>query len=83
MSLEDIGSIEALLCCTPTSRTETTHHCALVMGQGVSVLVILASEAFDVVFASWNRALLGTLLLVREHVRLEVLDMSATGCDRA
>lgn len=49
----------------------------------MSVLVIFASETFDMIFASRNWALLRALVLVSEHVRLEILDMSATGRDRA
>lgn len=50
------------------------------MSQGVSILVILASESLGVVLASLNRTLLRTLILMREHMGLEVLeDLTAVG----
>lgn len=39
------------------------------MGQGMSVLIVLAREALDVVLACLNGALLRSLGLMREHVR--------------
>jgi hypothetical protein len=74
MPLEDIGAVERLLSRGTGSRTETAHHCSLVVGQGVSVLVVLAREALDVVIARLNWALFGAFRLVRQHVRLQVLE---------
>ena len=79
MSLEYVGAIEALLGCAATARTEPAHHRTLVVRQGVSILVVFACETFGMVFACWNRALFRSLILMRQHVRLEVLDMSAAG----
>ena len=53
------------------------------MGQGVAVLIVFACNTLNVVFACLNGTLLGSLILVSEHVRLQVLDMSAASCDRA
>lgn len=83
MPLEDIGAIEALLCGASTARAEAADHRSLVMGEGVSILVVLPSETLGVVFTSRNRALLGSLVLVSEHVSLQVLHMSTAGCDGA
>lgn len=77
MSLEDVCTIEALLRRTARTRAETAHHRALIMRQSVSILVVLASEAFGVVFAGWDGALLRSFILVSEHVRLQVFEVSA------
>jgi hypothetical protein len=74
MSLEDIGAVEAFLRSSARARAETAHHGSLVVRQGVPVLVILACEALDVVFAGLDWALLGTLSLVGEHVSLQILE---------
>ena len=78
MSFEHICAVEALLGRAAGAWTETAHHGSLVVRQGVSVLVVFAREAFGVVLASWDRAFLRALILVCEHVRLEVLEVSAT-----
>ena len=83
MSLEDIGSVEALLRRAPAAWTETANHRPLVVSQGVSVLVVLPRESLGVVFTSGDRALFRSLILVREHVRLEILNMSAACGNRA
>lgn len=44
------------------------------MGKGVAVLVVLPSETFDVVLTVDNRALLGSLSLMSEHVGLQVFE---------
>lgn len=74
VSLEDICAVERLLSRGARSGTEATDHSALVVGQGVAVLVILASKPLDVVFTRHDGALLGSLSLVSEHVRLEILE---------
>ena len=79
MSLEDIGPVEALFGCAATAWTEAAHHCAFVVCQGMSVLVILPSEAFRVILAGWDGTFFRPFVLVREHVRLEILDMT-TAC---
>lgn len=76
--LEDIGAVERLLRSRAGSRTETAHHGTLVVSQGVAVLVVLASEALDVILAGLDGTLLGSLVLVGEHVCLEVLEDLAT-----
>ena len=48
------------------------------MGQGVTVLVILARETFDVVFAGRNWAFFRPFWLVGEHVRFQVSEHTAT-----
>lgn len=77
MPFEDVRTVEALFRGASRAGAEAAHHSALVVGQGVSVLVVLAGKAFGVVFASGNWALLRALVLVREHVRLEVLEVLA------
>lgn len=83
MSLEDICSIETLLRCATASRAETTHHRSFVMSECVTILIVFSCEAFDVVFARDHRALFWTLILMCEHVGLQVLDVSSTGGDGA
>ena len=53
------------------------------MGQGVTVLVILASEAFDVIFTSKDRAFLGSLGLVSKHVSFQIFEDSSAVWVRA
>lgn len=48
------------------------------MSQGVSVLVVFPCETLDVVVARLNRALFRALSLVRQHMRLQVLERLAT-----
>ena len=68
MAFENVGSIEAFLGSRARSWTEPAHHIALVVSQRVAVLVVLSSEALVVVGAVDNRALLGSLGLMGEHV---------------
>lgn len=74
MSLEDIGTVEALLCSRSTARAEAADHSALVVSESVPVLVVLPGEALDVVFAGRDRALLWPFVLVGKHVCLQVLE---------
>ena len=64
MSLENIGTIEALLRRGSIARTEAAHHGALVMGKSMPVLVILSRESLDVVVTCLNGALLRALILM-------------------
>lgn len=48
------------------------------MGQGVAVLIIFPRETLDVVVASLDRALLWSLILVSQHVCLEILEHLST-----
>ena len=82
MSLEDIGTIEALFSRAATAWTETAHHCAFVVCQGMSILVIFPREAFRVILACRDWTFLRPLVLVCEHVRLQVLDMATACCYR-
>jgi len=77
MSFEHICAVEALLSRAARTWTETTHHSSLVVRQSVSVLVVLSCEALGVVFASRDRTFLRTLILVCEHVRLEIFEVPA------
>ena len=80
MSLKNVGAVERFFCRRARPRAESANHGTLVMGEGVSILVVLASEAFDVVVASLNRALLWSLILVSQHVCFQVFeDLSALG----
>jgi hypothetical protein len=75
MSLEDVRAVEALLGRATRAWAEAAHHRAFVVRQCVSVLVVLACETFSVVLACGDRALLRALILVCEHVCLEVLEV--------
>lgn len=80
VALEDVGTIEGLLRSRAGAWAEAADHCAFVMCEGVTVLVILASKALCVVLAGLNGALLRPLSLVSEHVGLEVLEgLAAVG----
>lgn len=48
------------------------------MGQGVTIFVVLSCESLDVVVARLDRALLRTLVLVSEHVRLQIFEDLST-----
>lgn len=74
VTLEDVRSVERLLGGRARAGTETTHHCPFVVGQGVSVLVVLSCKTFDVVVTGLNRALLWPLSLMGQHVRLQVFE---------
>jgi len=78
VSFEDIRAIEALLGCASAAWAEATHHSTLVMRQSMSVLVVLACEAFDMVLACCNWAFLWSLILMRKHVRLEIFHVAST-----
>lgn len=83
MSLEDISAVEALLCGAAATRTEAADHGTFVVSEGMSVLVVLASKALCVVLACRYWALLWTLVLVCEHMCLEILDMPSACRNRA
>ncbi len=78
MSLEDIRTIEAFLRGGPGPRTEVAYHRSLVVSQGVTVLVVFARETFLMIFADYDGALLRSFGLMRQHMRLEVLEVSTT-----
>lgn len=74
VSLEDVGAVKRLLGRRPRSGAEATDHVALVVRQGMTVLVILASKPLNVVLASGDGALFRALSLMGEHVGLEILE---------
>ena len=74
MAFEDVCSVERLLGWSARAGTETTDHCAFVVGEGVTVLVILASEALDVIITCCYWAFLWSFRLVGEHVCFQVLE---------
>jgi hypothetical protein len=78
MAFEDVCSIEALLRRRARSRAKSANHVALVVGQRVAVLIILASESLVVVGAVDYWALLWSLGQMGEHVGLEILEWSST-----
>ena len=83
MPFEDVGAVEALLRRRSTTWTETTHHGTLVVCKGVSVLVVFPRETLYMVLAGGDGALLWPFVLVSEHVRLQVLEDTATLGKRA
>ncbi len=78
MTLEDVSAIETLLGSRARSRAESAHHVALVMGQGMSILIVLAGKALLVVVACHNRTFFRPFRLMGKHVRLQVLEQPAT-----
>jgi hypothetical protein len=78
MSLEHVRTVKALLGRAARAWAETAYHGSLVVRQCVPVLVVLACEALSVVFASRDWTFLWALILVCEHVRLEVFEVPAT-----
>lgn len=81
MSLEDVCTVETLLRCATTARAEATDHRSLVMGKSMTVLVVLSCEAFGMVLAGYHRTLLWSLVLMRKHMSLQILDIPSTGGD--
>ena len=78
VALEHVCTVEALLGGGSGVRTEATDHGALVVGKGVPVLVVLAGKPLSVVLAAGDGAFLRSLILVRQHVRFQVLvDLAA------
>lgn len=78
MALEHVGAVEGLLVSRAGSGAERADHGALVVRQGMSILVVLAREAFGVVLACLNGAFLGTHVLVSQHVRCQILHYATT-----
>jgi hypothetical protein len=52
---------------------EGTDHSAFVMCKCVAILIVLASKAFGVVFARFDRTLFWSLFHVGKHVCREIL----------
>jgi len=48
------------------------------MSESVPVLVVLSGEALDVIVTCLDGALLGPLILVGQHVRLQILEHLST-----
>lgn len=78
MPLEDVCTVETLFGRAARAWAETAHHSALVVSQGVAVLVILPGKALGMILACGNWALLRALILVSEHMCLQVLEVPAT-----
>lgn len=78
MPLEDVGTVKALLRSRSTAWAKATDHSALVVSESVPVLVVLPRESLDVVLAGGDWALLRALVLVCEHVGLQVLEHAST-----
>lgn len=78
VTLEHIGAVEALFGSFTAVGTEAADHGALVVGQGVSVLVVFASETFLVVLARHDRTLFRALGLVCEEMSFEILEEPTT-----
>lgn len=74
MSLEDVYALKALFRRIAGARAEPAYHGALIVCQGVAVPVVFAGEALRMVFACRDWALFRALILVREHVRLKILE---------
>jgi hypothetical protein len=77
VTLENIGAVKRLLSRGSRSRAEAAHHGTFVVSKGMAVFVVLPSEALDVVITCGDWALLRSLILVSEHMRLEVLERLA------
>ena len=74
MSFEDVRTIERFLCRRSRTWAETTHHRTFVVSQGMSIFVVFSGKAFDVVVTCLDGAFLWSFILVRKHVRLQVLE---------
>ena len=68
VSFEDIGAREHLFEGASDTGTKGADHRTAVVRQGMPILVVLARKSLCMVFACYDRALLGSFLLVREHV---------------
>ena len=64
MTLEDIGAVKALLRGGARAGAKIAHHSALVVGQGVPILVVLACKSFLVILARNDWAFLRPLRLM-------------------
>jgi len=74
VSLEDVGSVEALFGGRAGARAKSAHHSALVMGQCVSVFVVFAGKPFLIVFTGQDWAFLRSLGLMCKHVSFQVFE---------
>ncbi len=78
MTFEHVCAIEAFLRRRTRTRAKSTDHRPPVVGEGVSILVVLSSEPLQVILAGHDRAFFWAFGLVRQHVRLEVLENAST-----
>lgn len=83
MTLEHVGTVEALLRCTTAPGTETAYHRSLVVSESVPVFVVLSCKALGIVFARRDWTFLRTFVLVCKQVCLEIFYLSTAGSDRA
>lgn len=74
VALENVRAVERLLVRGTWPWAEWADHGALVMGQGVAVLVVFPGETFGVVLAGFDGTLLRSLLHVCQHVSGEVFE---------
>lgn len=77
MAFEDVRAIEAFLRSGTRTGAKPAYHRALVMGQGMTILVVFPSKAFQMILASEDWTLFRPLRLMRQHVSFEILEQSA------
>ncbi len=58
MTLEDIGAVKTFLQGRPGSRAESANHVPFIVGQGVAVFIVFASETFVMIRTIGDGALL-------------------------
>ena len=83
VSFEDVGPVEGFLGGGTHAGTEWTKHRPLVVGQRMSVLVVLARESLLRILARGDGALLRPLRLMGECMGFEVAEDAATFWIRA
>jgi len=79
MTLEDVGTVEGFFGGGAGARTETTDHSPLVMCEGMALTIVLAGESLSVILAADDGALLWSLVLMGEHMSLEVAEFLSAG----
>ncbi len=77
---EHICPIEKFCCRRTTGRAEPTDHDALVMREGVPILIIFPCKSFCVIIACLDWTFFHSVVLVCKHVSFQVFeDFSAFG----
>lgn len=74
VTFEYIGAVEALLYSRAASRAEATYHRAFIVGEGMTILVVLASKSFVMILTCQDWAFLRPFRLMGEHVGFQVLE---------
>lgn len=77
VSLEDVGPVEALFYRRARARAETAYHGTLVMGQGVSILVVFSRKAFLIVLTVQDWTFFWPFRLMCQHMGFQILEDSA------